>query len=90
MASVRTEVDTAVRTLFARCTPLCGFSVVGLPDARAPSAAICLAEVTLQPWADTPAESVADEIAAALGELVDECPEARALLEGRTFARTLQ
>lgn len=89
MSSVKADIDSAVRSLFRRCPPLCGFRVREAGDGAAPEERIALADVTLQPWADD-AEWVAGEIALALGDLLDERPEAGALLAGRTFARVLQ
>jgi hypothetical protein len=95
---VRLESDLAARleTLFQRCPALHGFSVQhgasvdrervvrGLQDS------LYLADVVSHwPLNGEQAELLVDEISQALFELVDERPEATALLRGRTFARTL-
>lgn len=95
---IRLESDLAARleTLFRRCPALHGFSVqpgssvtrervvLGLQDD------LYLADVVWhQPLNGEQAATLVDEISQALLELVDEQPEATALLRGRTFARTL-
>ncbi|KPK04281.1 MAG: hypothetical protein AMJ64_14075 [Betaproteobacteria bacterium SG8_39] len=95
---VRLESDLAARldTLFRRCPALHGFSVqpgssvsreravAGLQDG------LYLADVVSHwPLSDAQAATLVDEISLALLELVDEQPEASALLRGRTFARIL-
>jgi len=91
-----TELEATVRALFRRWPALCGFSV---QEARTLSAEreagplegeLCLADLSLAPWAG-PGECarLSGEIGVALLDLLDECPEARELLRGRTFARTL-
>jgi len=95
---IRLESDLAARmdTLFRRCPALHGFSVQcgasvsrervvqGLQDD------LCLADVVWHsPLSGAQADALVDEISKALFDLVDERPEATALLRGRTFARTL-
>lgn len=95
---VRLESDLAARldSLFQRCPALHGFSVqpgssvsrervvLGLHDD------LYLADVVSHwPLNGAQAATLVDEISQALFELVDEQPEATALLRGRTFARTL-
>lgn len=78
------DVEARVRALFRRCPALCGFSV---GDAgRGPA----LTELCVYPSSgfSAPAD-LCHEIVATLAELVDERPEAAALLRGRTFARVL-
>jgi len=96
--SLRLESDLAARleSLFRRCPALEGFSIqprssvsrdrvaAGLQDD------LYLADVIWhRPLNSEQAETLVDEISLALFELVDERPEATALLRGRTFARTL-
>ena len=79
------EADLAcvVSTLFRRWPALLGFSVRDQGE-------LCLAEVEMHPWSDADQRShLRGDIAAALLELMDEAPDARMLLSGRTFARTL-
>jgi len=79
----RLQADLAARIqgLFRRCPALCGFSLDG---------ELFLAELACHPPLDGErAAMVADEIAHALSELMDEAPEAAELIRGRTFARTL-
>jgi len=95
---LRLESDLAARleSLFRRYPALQGFSVqprasvsrdrvaAGLQDD------LYLADVIWhRPLNSEQAETLVDEISLALFELVDERPEATALLRGRTFARTL-
>lgn len=94
----RLESDLAARLdkLFRRCPALHGFSVqpgssvsrerivLGLQDD------LYLADVVWhRPLNGEQADALVDEISQALFDLVDERPEATALLRGRTFARTL-
>jgi hypothetical protein len=75
------ELDTLVGTLFRYYPSLHGFTVTG---------DLVIADVELNPWADCePAELMVGFITKALLELMDECPETRELLRGRTFARVL-
>lgn len=77
-----TELQAVVATLFQRFPELVGFSV------REETEDLCLAGVETFPSVPEPA-FLMDEIAAPLLELLDEDPEARELLSGRTFARTV-
>jgi len=96
--SVRLESALAAHldTLFERCPALHGFSVqprasvsrerivAGLPDD------LFLADVVAhRPLNGEQVDALIEEISVALLELMDERPEATALLRGRTFARTL-
>jgi hypothetical protein len=79
----RLQADLAARVdgLFRRCPWLCGFSLDG---------ELFVAELACHPPLDGQrAAMVADEIAHALSELVDEEPDAAELIRGRTFARSL-
>lgn len=96
--TVRVEAEVAARIaeLFERHPALRGFSVQPGPQlARERSAASLANELVLSDLAFYPeqdhedAVAQRDEISAALAELMDERPEAAALLSGRTFARSL-
>jgi len=91
------DLEDSISALFRRCPTLCGFSV---RDAAALThngvslrnmAELYVTEVSVYPMRDldAPAE-LGQEIVATLAELLDECPEACALLRDRTFARILQ
>lgn len=95
---IRLESDLAARMehLFQRCPALYGFSVQ--PSASVTRERVVvdlqddlhLADVVLhEPLNGEQAATLVGEISEALLELVDERPEATALLRGRTFARTL-
>lgn len=94
----RLESDLAARVqmLFQRCPALYGFSVQQASSVTRERIALCLegdlflADVALhQPLDREQAATLVEEISEELLELVDERPEATALLRGRTFARTL-
>jgi hypothetical protein len=94
----RLESDLAARmqTLFQRCPALHGFSVQhgsGVSRERIAhhlQAGLFLADVAWhQPLNGDQAATLVEEISQELLELVDEQPEATALLRGRTFARAL-
>jgi hypothetical protein len=82
MSNLQSEVSAAVEALFRRLPSLVGFSI-GQQERE-----LVIADVETDPW---PAHSpeLFGEIAGALLELVEEKPDARELLLGRTFARTL-
>ena len=81
MKTLETELQTVVSELFQRMPALVGFSLADADE-------LCLAQVETFPWNPTEAELLR-EIGMPLLELVDEAPEARALLRGRTFARAM-
>ena len=91
---VEAELDEAVRALFQRLGPLQGFSVqdaARVPVSR--EAGQLEGDLSLADIATFPldaADKCFGEIAIALVDLIDERPEARDLLRGRTFIRTLQ
>ena len=94
----RLESDLAARMemLFRRCPALHGFSVQqGSSVSRERiahhlQAGLFLADVAWhQPLNGDQATTLIDEISQELLELVDEQPQASALLRGRTFARVL-
>ncbi|HUQ76710.1 MAG TPA: hypothetical protein VM183_18470 [Burkholderiales bacterium] len=75
------RIEERMSALFRRWPALCGFTVQQ-------SSGLCIGDVTLDSatgWA--PHAVLMDEISAALGELIDECPDANELLRERTFAR---
>ena len=83
------ELDTAMADLFRRCPALLGFAVHDMRT-LAGTQEVLLAEVSVQPWAGRVAsQELVDEIAGALIDLLEEQPEARELIAGRTFAHTL-
>lgn len=75
------RLDAGIRSLFRRCPMLCGFAV-------REDSGLFVSEVTVDPRGGRHSAGVLhSEIAAALLEVIDECPEARGLLRERTFAR---
>jgi hypothetical protein len=75
------RVGERMGALFRRWPALCGFTVQQ-------SSGFFIGDVTLDApgnWA--PSCALMDDIAAALTELIDECPDAGELLCQRTFAR---
>ena len=80
----RLEADLELTTnaIFSRCPTLCGFAV------RGESSNLNVTEVSVFPLSGLePPDEVRSEIVAALLALIDECPEAGALLRERSFAR---
>ena len=78
-------IEAGIVDLFRRLPFLLGFTV------QERNAELCVADVAVLSWSGLEAGTeVYNEIARALGELVEERPCARELLRGRTFARTLQ
>lgn len=95
---IRLESDLAARMehLFQRCPALYGFSVQTSSSVTRERVVVDLREdlhladvVLHEPLNGEQAATLVGEISEALLELVDERPEATALLRGRTFARTL-
>lgn len=86
------DVQDTVRALFACLQGLSGFTVLdatamaGEREAGRLEGDLCLADITLAPghFCD-----YFGDIAIALIDLLEEQPEARELLRGRTFTRTL-
>lgn len=75
------ELETLVGALFRYYPALYGFTVTG---------DLVIADVELNPWAACdPPELMLGSITRTLLELMDECPETRDMLRGRTFARVL-
>ena len=94
----RLESDLVARmdSLFRRFPVLYGFSVQDRSNVTRERVVqglrddLYLADVVAQwPLSGEQAEALVEEISLALFELVDERPEASALLRGRTFARVL-
>ena len=82
MKTLEHRLEASIEALFCRCPALCGFTVQH-------TNALFVSEVTVDPFADWPAShQLVGEIVSALGELIDECPDAGELLRERTFART--
>jgi len=80
MDTLAREIHERLEELFQRCPQLHGFAV--RLDRPLPWHLAC------DP-AQPDEQAALDEIARTLFELIDERPEAAALLRGRTFARTL-
>lgn len=81
MEPIETQVQSVVEQLFDEMPVLMGFSVEQGRESE-----LVLANVETFPW--TPyGRELMSEIAVPLIELMDEAPEARDLLRGRTFAR---
>jgi len=95
---IRLESDLAARleALFQRCPALHGFSVQPVASVTRERVVVdlqedlCLADVVWhQALSGEQAVTLVCDISQALLELVDERPEAAALLRGRTFASVL-
>jgi hypothetical protein len=89
-------LEESIVALFDELPALCGFSVQdrgGLPDGGAAllENGLFLTDIGLypQPGLDE-ARLICEEIRETLVQLIDERPDARELLSGRTFARYLQ
>jgi hypothetical protein len=75
------RLEERIGALFRRWPALCGFTVER-------SGGLFIGDVTLDApgnWA--PSGALMDDIAAALSELTEECPDADEFLRERTFAR---
>lgn len=78
-----TAIENRIVSLFAGCPELCGFTVK--LDGE-----LMLSDVGLYPpLAAREVTHICEEIRDTLLSLIDEQPEARRLLAGRTFARSL-
>lgn len=75
------SLDDTLDRIFATCPELCGFAVEDTQD-------LGFIDVALNPGYEH-AGPLLSTIADALLDLIDEEPEARELLRGRTFARVL-
>lgn len=75
------RIGERIDALFRRWPALCGFTVQR-------SSGLFIGDVTLDaPGNWTPSGALMDDIADALSELSEECPDADELLRKRTFAR---
>lgn len=92
---VETRLEESIVSLFQDLPALCGFTVQdreGLHDGGLAmlNGGLFLTDVGLYPLPGLEgAQLICEEIRGALVELIDERPEARLLLSGRTFARAL-
>jgi hypothetical protein len=90
------NLGASIRALFVRCPRLHGFAVRSTAQRSGDgfrlqfASGLFVTDVSIHPACgfDT-AVAHFQQIAAALGRLIDECPEAGELLSGRTFARVL-
>ena len=96
LGKLEASVEAKIRTLFARCPTLTGFSVQDramLPSeidrTRIPDADLFVTEIGVFPKLDSQYEEIYDEITVAISDLVHEQPHAYDLLRGRTFARVM-
>ena len=95
MGYVEAQLEESILSLFGGFPSLCGFSVQdrpGVPDGGSASlqSGLFLTEIGLYPAPELEvAKMICEEIRETLTQLIDERPEARELLSGRTFARTL-
>ena len=96
MGNLEDRVMTRVRSVFTRCPELFRFSVrdrSGLPDHLDPTlleGELFIFEIALAPrFGKAQYDRVYDAIAAAIAGAVSAWPEAKELLRGRTFVRSL-
>ncbi len=95
MRHVEAQLEESIVSLFGGFPSLCGFSVQdrpGLPDggSAALQSGLFLTDIGLYPAPGLEeARMICEEIRETLVQLIDERPEARKLLSGRTFARSL-
>jgi len=88
-------IDDAVGLLFQKLNGLSGFSVtdaaamLGEREAGRLQGDLCLADITGGPSTRSAGDAYFTEIAVVLIDLLDEYPEAREMLRGRTFFRQL-
>ncbi len=88
------ELEESILALFGGFPSLCGFSVQDRPGAGAGGESLegglFLTEVGLYPLPNIEeAKFICQEIRDTLAQLLEERPQARELLSGRTFARSL-
>jgi hypothetical protein len=92
---VEMRLEESIVSLFQDLPALCGFAVrdrAGQPDGGSAvlNGGLFLTDIGLYPQpAVEVAKLICEEIRETLVELIDERPEARLLLSGRTFARAL-
>ena len=82
-SQIEADLEAGIGALFRRRPALCGFHVRDAAHER-----LCVTEVCVYPvrFAGAPGE-LCDEIEATLLGLIEESPDSRGLLRGRTFAR---
>jgi hypothetical protein len=81
-------LETALGELFRREPGLCGFSIHEMRVSPMPE--VVFDDIAIQPWAGyKPSPELVNEIAGTLLDAVEDFPEARQLLNGRTFASTI-
>ncbi|HEX7053415.1 MAG TPA: hypothetical protein VF211_05700 [Burkholderiales bacterium] len=81
---IRAELEQQVRSIFAQCPELWGFSV------RAEDGELYVSDVGIAPRLSAEQYgAIFQHIATTLAQLLDERPEVSQWLRGRTFARTL-
>jgi hypothetical protein len=94
MTPIETQLETVVARLFDEMPALVGFSIESLeaapehPVETQLERELVLSNVETFPWTGYSRELLG-EIAVPLLELIDEEPQARELLRGRTFARRM-
>ena len=81
---VLNQVEQQLQLLFSRCPELSGFAVRGEEDDLFVSDVGIAPRLSAEQYGE-----IYQDIALTLSELLEERPEAGALLRGRTFARTL-
>lgn len=79
------DVESRIRSLFARCPTLHGFAV----QDRIPGADLFVTDVGVYPKIESQFDEIHDEITITIADLVHDQPHARDYLRGRTFARSL-
>ena len=90
------QLEASMLSLFGGFPTLCGFSVQDQPARPEGASAsleggLFLTAIGLYPMPGMEeVKLICEEIRLTLDELIEESPEARELLRGRTFARTLQ
>jgi hypothetical protein len=92
---IETRLEESIVSLFQDLPALCGFTVqdrAGIADGRSSTlkAGLFLTDIGLFPQPPLEdAQLICEEIREALVELIEERPETRVLLAGKTFARAL-
>lgn len=91
---LKADLEARVETVFERCPALCGFSIAErlVPsqdgDAHVREWELYVSNIDAYPELGSgQAEMLCGEISSAFADLLDQRPEAAALLPGRTFAR---
>jgi len=93
---IAANVDAQVRALFGRCPALFSFTVrdrAGLPDHIDPTGLrgeLFILDISISPrYGKLQYDEVYDQISSAIAAAVAALPEAKELLRGRTFIRSL-